>query len=507
LGSISAEFDDRFQQHFVATPEFARLLSDECMIIAGGKGSGKTAIMRALYDIEAYRTRYTAVYPVKLDQIKFGQLFAAIKRLDDASKHGVVAIARTTWQNVIAIFILESVLKEKLLQSRQRGEIRKYLSENGYLNATASDQLLGHLERVWRLISKLSDDSEASETNPLLGLRARQQKAITAFPSDQTLDKFLSLALDAIRSSGKRLMICLDGLDSVVEYSVGSRDYIFAGLIDAIYKCATHPKLKGAVVIKALIPKELAHGARALLRDLDKINQYMASVHWDSDNLSAFIRRRLEEYVKTKGRPFDEIWREFFPDRIRNDMHGMEEDSYNYLLRHTLYRPRQLLIHVQNILNEWDLRSVHAPFKVDPTFIPKIVADTNFELAEFVVNELALDFSSLNEFLKCFRGLPSVMPWSELSNRIERYLGASPDKVGEIFTDLYNYGFFGVSHMQAGTDGKKPYAQFRFGFMNRKVERNVAGGLEDRSLIALAPVFVEYCGCKPSPFGIITPYV
>ena len=47
------------------------------------------------------------------------------------------------------------------------------------------------------------------------------------------------------------------------EDRVESRDLIFAGLIDAIYKCATDARLKGALVVKALIPKELAHGARA----------------------------------------------------------------------------------------------------------------------------------------------------------------------------------------------------------------------------------------------------
>lgn len=504
LGSISAEFDKRFQKHFVATPEFARLLSDECMIVAGAKGSGKTAIMRALTDIETYKTRYLAVYAVKLDGLKFGQLFAAIKRLHDLSDHGLVAIARTTWQNVIALFVCEAALQYKLIPSRDRGELRKYLIDNGYLDTAPSDKLLGHLERVWKLIAKLSHDKDDADVEPLLRLHARQEKVIGAFPSDARLDKSLKLTLQAIRSSGKRLLICLDGLDSVVEYSIDSRDLIFAGLIDAVYKAATEPKLEG-VVVKALIPKELAHGARSSLRDLDKQDQYMASIHWDAANLGAFIRKRLEEHLRSKGRPFEEVWREFFPERIRNDVHNLEEDSYSYLLRHTLFRPRQLLLHVQNILDAWDLRPVHAPFRVDPTFIPKIVADTNYSLAEYVVNELKLDFPALGDFLKAFRGLPSVMPWAEFAPRIERYLGVVPERVGEVFTDLYNYGLFGIADGQSSADTKRPL-QFTFGFMTRRVERNVGGGMRDNSLVAMAPMFVEYCGCKPSPVGIIAPF-
>lgn len=499
LGSISAEFDERFRRHFVATPEFASLLSDRCMIVAGAKGSGKTAIMRALVDIDVYKNRYAAVHPVKLDGLKFAQLYAAIKRLNDTSNHGVVAITRTAWQNVIAVFVLEAALQHKLVGSRDRGQIIKYLSDSGYYNSATSDKLLGHLERIWQLLAKLSREGEASEADPLIGLHTRQQKVIGAFPSDRRLGEYLTTTLRAVHSSEKKLLVCLDGLDSVVEYSVESRDLVFAGLIDAIYKCATDPQLRDTLVVKALIPKELAQGARTSLRDLDKIDQIMDSIHWDAANLSEFIKRRLEEHVRSKGRSFTEVWREFFPDKVRNDVHNSDEDSYEYLLRHTLFRPRQLLLHVQNILNAWDLRAVHAPFRVDPTFIPNVVAETNHKLAEYVVNELSLDFASLGDFLKSFRGLPSVMGWSEFSLRMERFLGVPTDRVGEIFTDLYNYGIFGVA-LPSGKPG-----QFAFGFMTSRVERNVAIGMKDNSLVAIAPMFVEYCNCKPSPVGIVAP--
>ena len=507
LGSIEAEFDRKFQQHFVATPEFAKLLSDNCKIVAGSKGSGKTAIMRALSDIDVYKTRYFAVYGVKLDGMKFAPLIEAMKKLDTASKQGVVAIARTAWQNVIAVFVLEAAIEKKLLSANERGKIRKYLLDSDYVGS-ASDKLHGHLERVWRLLSKLSKAKKrasADAEESLLGLHARQQRAIDAFPGDPRLDEYLSWTRAAIRSSGKRLLICLDGLDTVVEYTLESRDYVFAGLIDAVYKSATHPKLEG-VVVKALIPKELAHGARGhLIRDLDKIDQYMESIHWDSDNLGAFIKRRLEEHLKTKGRPFEDVWREFFPERVRNDIHNSEEDSYQYLLRHTLFRPRQLLKHVQNILDEWDSRFSRAPFRVDPTFIPKVVAETNYKIAEYVVNELFLDFPRLAEFLKSFRGLPSVNQWAEVASRIERYLDVKPEQVGEVFSDLYNYGIFGISQSPPAADGKRSPMQFAFGFMTRRVEYNVASNIKDHSLVALAPVFVEYCNCKPSPFGIVSP--
>jgi hypothetical protein len=501
LGSISAEDDSQFSQHFVDTTEFMRLLRSNCMIVAGAKGSGKTALMRALADIDAYAKRYATVYPIKLDGLKFGPLFLEIKKLNDASSHGLVAIARSTWQNVIGIFVLEALLKPGMLPSRDQTDIRKYLYANGYLGMPAGDKLMGHLERVWRMLAIEKPEDESPDA---LGLRAKQQQAISSFPSDQKLSDLLFNALSSASLENKQVLLCFDGLDSVIEHSLDSRDYIFAGLMDAVFKCATHPRLRGKLVVKALIPKELAHGARRHLRDLDKIDQYTASLHWDASNLSSFIKRRLEAHTKAKDKSFIDVWNKFFPEKIRNDAHDVEEDSYRYILRHTLYRPRQLLFHVQSILDVWDARP-NAPFRVDPTFIPKIVAETNRSLAEYVVNELSLDFPALANLLKSLRGLPSVVPWSEMSKRIERYLGVPADKVEESFSDLYNYGIFGV--LESPTDGehRRSQSNVSFGFMTRQVERNVVGGMTDRSVIVLAPMFAEYCGCRTSAIGAIHP--
>lgn len=503
LGSISAEHDRYFAQHFVDSPEFSRLLRDECMIVTGAKGSGKTAVMRALVDI--YPSRYAHAFDVKLDGLKFGPLFAAVQRLHSASNQGLVAIARSTWQNVIAIFVLEGLLESKLLAPRQRTDIQKYLRTSGHLGTSATDKFGNHLERIWRLIAKWSRENDKPGSAPLMGLTPRQQAIISTFPSDEKLENLLRASVDAVRPTGKKFLLCLDGLDSVVEHTIESRDFIFAGLIDAVYKCAIHPILIDSLALKVLIPKELAQGARRRLRDLDKHEQYFEAIHWNEANLAEFLRKRMDQHLRVKNRPFDEVWKEYFSEKLRNDTHAVDEETYNYLLRHTLFRPRQLLMHVQNIINLWDSKSASAPFKIDPTFISRVVAETNYKLSEYVVNELVLDFPNLEAFLKSFRGLPCVMPWSELPNRIERYLGMSAARVEESFMELYNYGIFGLSNSTSGPEGRRFQNTFRFGFMTLNFERHIVGTMTDRTLVALAPMFNEYCGCRTSPVGIVIP--
>ncbi|MDC6170225.1 ATP-binding protein [Paucibacter sp. XJ19-41] len=501
LGSDAAERDTRFDEHFVRTPKFARLSHVECAIVIGAKGSGKTALMKALASV--YRANFRAVHSVKLNELKFGPLFTSIKRLHDASDHGVVAIARSMWQNVIAIYLLEGALESGLLPKRLRTDIRKYLLSVGHLNTQATEKLNSHLERVWQLIVNWSGNDQVP-TKLAHGLNAKQHSLISAFPGDERLEKLLAQVLQQHSAEAdKPFLLCFDGLDSVVEHSLESRDILFAGLIDAAYKCVTDPIFQQQLSLKILLPKELAHNARRHLRDLDKIEQYMEPIHWDRENLAEFIRKRLEDHLKAKDRSFEEVWREFFPDKIRNEAHGIDEDSFYYILRHTLYRPRQLLLHVQWLLDKWDIKP-NASFRIDPTFVMKTVSDRNNKLSEYVVNELRLDFPNLDHFLRSFKGVSCTQRWSEVKSRMEMHLGVQGEELDASFTDLYNYGLFGILK-EASQRESRNIGRFEFGFMTPEVDSNVASQLNDQSMIALAPMLKEYSGCRTSICGVVVP--
>jgi len=501
LGSDSAENDRRFEEHFVSTSDFVRLATEPSPIVIGAKGSGKTAFMRGL--ASAYKTQFAHVYSIKLDELKFSPLFNAIKRLDSASQHGVVAIARAMWQNVIAVYLLEAAVTSKVVGPRDRTEIRKYLHRAGYLGTQATEKLSGHLERVWSVIANWTHDEDGTGARPLNSLSPRQHAAISAFPSDPKLAELLGRISDAVLTTGKPLLLCFDGLDSIVEHSLESRDTLFAGLIDASYKSVTDRSMHDVLALKVLLPKELAVGARRHLRDLDKIDTFIQLITWDKANLSEFMRKRLDDHVRIKGRPFNEVWHEYFPDKVTNYAHGIDEDSFHYILRHTLYRPRQLLLHVQWLLDKWDRRE-HAPFRLDPTFLRRTISEGNILLSEYVVAELRLDFPNLESFLRSFHGVSSIQSWQEVRDRMHRYLGVSDALLELAFTELFNYGLFGIRKHAVDAEARRT-VKFQFAFMSRDSKANVVRRLEDRTEIALAPMLVDYCGCKPSLIGAVIP--
>ena len=59
LGKSVAEFDDALERYFIETNAFRELVQDKCDIIAGDKGTGKTAIYRIL------QKKYTSIPELK----------------------------------------------------------------------------------------------------------------------------------------------------------------------------------------------------------------------------------------------------------------------------------------------------------------------------------------------------------------------------------------------------------------------------------------------------------
>jgi hypothetical protein len=213
--------------------------------------------------------------------------------------------------------------------------------------------------------------------------------------------------------------------------------------------------------------------------------------------------KRLLPYSRKTSNNFSDIWHECMPSKVRNDSHSTDEASFSYILRHTLYRPRQLLSHVQTILSKWDEHS--DSFRVDPSFIPPVVASTNYALAESVVAQLEIKHPGLGSFLQSWSGTPITVSLADFQDRIKRVLGyLSPEDVNNAFDDLFNFGIFGYASNEQPVKGAQQ-THFKFGFVGDLFQRNVNTSWEENKLLALSPMFREYCRCTPSEYGIVVP--
>jgi hypothetical protein len=499
LGDLDAATDDHLMEYFVESDDLARLLNGDSDIIYGAKGAGKTALRRALS--ERNRSSFFAVRSVDLDNISFAQVHDALSKLRHTTATEVPTLASNIWRNVLAMYYLEAIADEPEIEKHGglKQRILDALTAEGFLMPDSNSRILGAIERILVRIA------EAGLKHPgptPLGLSAQQRQVANRFPASPEIAELLKATSKIVALSGNPVLICVDGFDSIVDHSPESRKAIFAGLIDAIQKGSRDPMLAKSVAFKAFLPKELTDGAHALVWDSDKHILNIHQLTWTERALEEFARKRLSRVTKAKSLKFSDIWHEVMPEKIRNETHKLDEASFAYILRHTLYRPRQLLTHLQRLLDKWDERGGHT--RLDPSFIPQVVGDTNRMLAESMVSQLGIRYPHFLGFIRSWRGVASILTLAEFRARLARLMNlGSEEEVSEVGLALFRFGIFGVGARDQVLRGGQT-ARFRYAFVG-DLHDDVYKQADGEDLVALSPMFFEYCGSQVSEYGAIVP--
>jgi hypothetical protein len=497
LGDLDAATDQDFKSHFFESNDLERILTNGSDVVYGSKGVGKTALRRALAELKS--SFFYATKTIDLDQISFSAVHMALSKLKDTTQTEIPTLARNTWRNVLAMYCLEAVAETLPPANSLRVKIERVLNDEGFEGSDSNNDLMGQIERFLIRIAQAGLETDAPTP---LGLNKKQRNVVNAFPSNPEVQSLLLQSSKVVEASDKFVLLCVDGFDSIVDHTAESRRAIFAGLIDAIHKSSRDPLLTNAFCFKAFLPQELTDDAHAIVWDADKHILNTHYLRWAEGDFQTFLKKRLITHSKSRSPHFHDVWHEFMPDKVRNDSHGTEEHSFSYLLRHTLYRPRQLLAHVQIILDKWDETSDSA--RVDPSFIPQVVASTNYELAKSVAGQLEIKHPGVSTFLQSWSTMPITFTVADFQERLLKILSyLTPAEVNTVFDDLFNFGIFGIAAKKALKGGQ--HTNFKFGFVGDRLARNINSSVSGTSLLAFSPMFREYCGCTPSEYGIVVP--
>jgi len=496
LGSMEANSDPNFKRHFIEVQDLESILDIDSDIVFGLKGSGKSALCRALNEIKCNDFLSTNI--INLDSLSFTQIHAALRSLHATTQKELIKLSSHTWRNVLLIYSLETYARILRNEDALKIEIENLVKSRKYTNPQSNSRILTYIENLIDRIANLGFQDESSR----LGLTKSQFDELDKTFDDELLDLF-NRTSKAMGQESKKILICLDGFDSVIDHSVESRKAIFSGLVDAIYKNAKDPKINNLFCYKAFLPRELTDGVKTSHFDSDKFIRNRHYLGWSIEEFKYLTVNRLKPYSKANSNDFDSIWREHMPEKIKNSVHSIEENTFEYILRHTLYRPRHLLIQLQFIFDDWDRRNQRK--RVDPSLIPKIVSRTNKKLAELISAELEYAIPGITQFLHSWSGISSTIVASTFINRMNRIFNLR-DKNEEraLFDKLFNIGIIGYfkkNNMQNKPRNKMPCT---FAYTKGDLgKRFIYNSIENDDIIALSPIFQEYCGCNYSEYGFV----
>jgi hypothetical protein len=346
-GPIDAkdEPDVSFEKKFVECRSYVEIAEAYRPLISGEKGSGKSAFKRHL--LAVHKDKGDVVKEINFDDIEFASVIENLNYLIEYTEAKSLSILSHYWQFIIFIYSMKAAMDvEKHHLSTERTLIQEYLTESGFseMGIVSMMSLL-----TFNAIKKIEQATNPEDKKDLkrLGLPSSLNSQVYESLKNYPLfdPKFLRAQkafVTYLNDGDKNIVITLDEFDEIRAKSTDDRDSIqsiFDSLISAIYKISTNNDLRECLRVYCFVPHDRFIAAD--LRDYDKIEFKHEAISWDRKGIKSLLDRRIA--FSTNGKSFDEVWPQLFPAQIFNECYNLQETSFEFLLRHTQYRPRQIL--------------------------------------------------------------------------------------------------------------------------------------------------------------------
>jgi hypothetical protein len=505
------EPDPLFSDKFVEPQPIQEVLKPKYWLISGEKGSGKSAI-RQFY-LNNLKTSFTGIVDLKFDSLEFNAVVNNLSTIASVTNLDRLNLMTHYWQYCLVLEMMKDfVQRRKHSTDRGTRTLANFLTKKRLKKAGVLQNMLDAIAHCWTYLDELtqSEVDRSSRRDEFLpdNLTPETVMKIHDYPwIDSEFSRKRIVFANLLKNCNEKYLIILDGFDKL-ENTTKIRDsvnLIFQSLAEAVQQLRIDEHIAPYLQIKCLIPNDRYLSIRS--RESDKIDSLHKTIRWDRDGLKGFMSKRMRLHPKLKHlQSFRDLWLELMPERIANPYYGVEEDSFDYILRHTLYRPRHLQMHMEKIASLCGSRPIEA------RRIPKAIHDTGIKIANSFINEYAIDHPNLKGFLAFFRRKPNIMPFKYFRHTVERALhqfNIEDVSVSDKIDLLYTMGLFGViepldekhervlivdRYLPPRKAGIQPY-RVDFYFTNPRI--NMSNELADDQLIAIHPVFVDLEDMSP----------
>lgn len=233
-------------------------------------------------------------------------------------------------------------------------------------------------------------------------------------------------------------------LDTLERYSV-EKDTPMLKVIAALVQVASEFQdlyVQHGIQVKVFLASEvfLHVKERAISNTLKNISRDTLYLHWRPRSLLRLICWRFYKHLKNKDRllevsrgkidwdnyndVLEKMWVPYFGHTIVNG-HGIEEESFPYVLRHTQLRPRQLVMLCNAIAEE----SKRGFPRFSSDVIKKTIQKVECELANEVFNSYDMIYPNVMRALKwAFHSFPISFQGKKLEEIFPKFVSEWSDK-------------------------------------------------------------------------------
>lgn len=432
FGASSAENEiSDLADYYLTTDEFRRALQGEARLVVGRKGSGKSAVFFRVRD-KISSGRRNVVLDLKPDGYQLVKLKdRVLKVLDKGSQeHTITAF----WHCVLMLEVARAALN--LDKTAHRLDDAIYATykqlEDKYKEYGYDGGQGDFAERIASLIYRIESRFQHSATEGLVSLSTPQ---VTELIYDTDIKKLNDALVDHLRKK-ESLWILFDNIDKGwTPTGIDASDILtLKALLEASRKLQ---RQLIADKIDARVLVFLRNDVYEMLLDqtADRGKEQKVVVDWrDPEALKQLVALRITASLEEQSAPLDELW----PRIAVRHVHG--ENSYQYIVDHSLMRPRYLLDLLKHARGR-ALTLKHEKITEDDIdkavefFSTDVVQDTNLELRDV--------FPAHDGLLYAFIGARSALSYEDVKLCLMMY-GVEESQVDEVVRLLLWYAFLGV---------------------------------------------------------------
>jgi hypothetical protein len=437
LGASAAENEFRtLSSYFVETAEFVRTMRGEVNVVAGRKGSGKTAIFFQARD-QFREDKSAVVTDLKPESHQLSQFREELLNIVGvgAFDHTLAAF----WYFLILSEIMLTIRRNYEYQSRFDGRALSGLSEaERILEAYKIEESGDFTTRINRLGSFIIQEIEAA--------KKRRQPISADFLTNvifrggvNDLKKFII----SHTNSFSQIILFFDNIDK--GWPTNGVDEFDVRLVRLLVETLDKIKRDFAVAKRdfmsvVFLRNDIYEMLVEKTPDRGKAGQ--VRIDWtDRAKLKQVIFKRLQASVKGKAEPFDQLWSRFFPTKVDG------RDSFEFFVDHCLMRPRFLINIIENAISNAINRGHSA---ADEDDCKDAVRQHSLYLVDDFGYEIR-DVSGLSaEILYSLVGIDKMMEKKDFTDKFVES-GMSAEEADKAFHLMMWYGVIGI-HAKDGTD-------------------------------------------------------
>ncbi|MEO1216025.1 MAG: hypothetical protein AAFY45_20980 [Bacteroidota bacterium] len=450
FGKSSAEKErDTLPDYFVPTQAYknARNTGRKKLFYIGYRGSGKSALFNQLAHEYSDNNNNIVLQITPTDYS-----YDAFKRL----KHDIYDIKAAysvAWNYTLLIQIFIEILDHFQRQGVPRKheknleEIKNYLKDNEYIDYEGRLEIFLHfLKRI--AVSKINFKIDSKLTvSGEIGERTREISSLFNMGEIRKAQKALE---NILRSYSVHIFI--DELDTGWNNTKEAVNFI-SGLISATIKLNGMSGLNIYVSLRQDMYKNLSE----IFRDTEKLRDDIEVLKWDYKSLENLICQRIKscKEVKEKRKHYKFMRNEQVVECV------FEPGAFEYLVQHTLNRPREVIHFCSLSLDSFIESAVeedYIRYRLDLDIIKGVEKRFSTERLEDFCKEYEDELPGIKELLSAFEGGKKIFNKADFILAVEEILfemhESHPeidwitdflDKPEKFFEKLFHIGFVKIS--------------------------------------------------------------